>query len=306
MRSQPVITTLLCLSLWGCQSAPAAADEEKTAVSTPVEVAPVEFETISDSISLTASSSYLQNSYVKSTANGFVKTVHIKPGDYVKEGSLLFTVETKESTVIGNAISSLDSSFKFSGQLSIRAKGHGFVTALNHQAGDYVQDGEQLAIVSDRNSFVFLLNMPYEDRQIVLQHPNVLLTLPDGTHLKGSVGTVFPSVDSVTQTQAVTIKVNPSTPIPQNLIAQVKILNHLTPNAQMIATSAVLADDAQSSFWVMKMVDSNTAVKVSIRKGMTQGGRIEIRDPVFARGDRLLISGNYGLADTAKVTIDKP
>lgn len=306
MRSHSVIVSFLVLVSGACQSVPTAEASEKTEVSTPVEVAPVQFETISDSITLTASSSYLQNSYVKSTANGFVKSVHIKPGDYVKDGAQLFSVETKESTVIGNSISSLDSSFKFSGLLTIRAKGHGFVTSLNHQVGDYVQDGEQLAVVSDRNSFVFLLNMPYEDRQIVLQHPVVLLTLPDGTKLKGNIGTVFPSVDSVTQTQTVIIKVNPSISIPQNLIAQVKIANHLMPGAQLIAASAVLADDAQTSFWVMKMIDRNTAVKVPIQKGLTQGSRIQIREPVFAPGDRLIVSGNYGLADTAKVTTDKP
>ena len=306
MRNCFISIALLAAAFHGCQSPPATEADEKAVVSTPVQVAPVQFEIISDSISLTASSSYLQNSYVKSTATGFVKAVHIKPGDYVKDGSLLFSLETKESTVIGNSISSLDSNFRFSGMINVRAKGHGFVTALNHQAGDYVQDGEQLAIISDRNSFVFLLNMPYEDRQIVLQHPNVLLTLPDGVRLKGIVGTVFPTVDSATQTQTVTIRVNPATPIPQNLIAQVSILNHLIPHAQLVNAAAVLADDAQSSFWVMKMLDSNTAVKVPITKGMTLGGRIEIRDPVFSATDRLLVSGNYGLGDTAHVTIAKP
>ena len=74
----------------------------------------------------------------------------IKPGDFVNKGKRLFTLETKESAAIGKTISSLDSSFKFSGLITIQAKGHGYITQLNHQAGDYVQDGEQLAVISDR------------------------------------------------------------------------------------------------------------------------------------------------------------
>ena len=168
----------------------------------------------------------------------------------------MFTLETKESAAIGQTINSLDSSFKFSGLITIQAKAHGYITQLNHQPGDYVQDGEQLAVISDQNSFVFILNMPYEDRNTVLNAKSVFLTLPDGTRLTGTIGTVFPNVDSLTQTQNVTIRVNTTQPIPQNLIARVHILHNIKKQAQTITRSAVLSDDAQTHFWVMKMIDS--------------------------------------------------
>ena len=207
-----------------CRSGAPANEDAAAVVVTPVAVAPVTRGAISDSIELNASSSYLQNSYIKSTATGYIKSVNIKLGDYVEAGRVLFSLETKESAVIGNTISKLDSSFKFSGLISVKSQGHGYITQLNHQTGDYVQDGEQLAVISDRNSFVFLLSMPYEYRKIVLNNKSVLLTLPDGTKLPGRIGTVFPSVDSLTQTQTVVIRVNSATPIPQNLIARVHIL----------------------------------------------------------------------------------
>ena len=289
----------------GCHPVEKAEPEETIVAVTPVTVDSVKFGPITDSLELNASSTYLQNSYVKSVAAGYIKSVQVKPGDFVNNGKTLFTLETKESAAIGETISSLDSSFKFSGLITVQAKGHGFITQLNHQPGDYVQDGEQLAVISDQNSFVFILNMPYEDRNIVLANKTVFLSLPDGTRLTGTIGTVFPNVDSLTQTQGVTIHVSPAHPIPQNLIAKVHILRNAKKQTQTIARTAVLSDDAQTSFWVMKLIDSATAVKVQVEKGMEFPDRIEILDPVFKGSDRILISGNYGLPDTAKVSIVK-
>ena len=300
------LPVFLAVFLYGCHSAGSPAAEESTVAVTPVTVASVMTGPISDSLELNASSAFLQNSYVKSIASGYIKSVMIKPGDLVNNGKTLFTLETKESAAIGQTISNLDSSFKFSGLITVQAKGHGYITQLNHQVGDYVQDGEQLAVISDQNSFVFLLNMPYEDRNIVLANKTVFLTLPDGTRLTGTIGTVFPNVDSVTQTQSVTIRVQSSHPIPQNLIARVHILRNVKRQTQTLARTAVLSDDAQTNFWVMKMIDSSTAVKVIVKKGMEFPDKIEILEPVFKPTDQILTSGNYGLPDTAKVSIEKP
>jgi biotin carboxyl carrier protein len=289
----------------GCHAVEKTEPEETTAAVTPVTVDTVTYGPISDSLELNASSTYLQNSYVKSIAAGYIKSVLVKPGDFVNSGKTLFTLETKESAAIGQTISNLDTSFKFSGLITVQAKAHGYITQLNHQPGDYVQDGEQLAVISDQNSFVFILNMPYEDRNIVLANKNVFLSLPDGTRLTGTIGTVFPTVDSLTQTQGVTIRINSVHPIPQNLIAKVHILRNVKRQTQTVARAAVLSNDAQTSFWVMKLIDSATAVKVSVRKGMEFPDRIEILDPAFNRSDRILVSGNYGLGDTAKVSIVK-
>lgn len=305
MKKKLFYTVCIYGVLAGCHPAEKTEPEDTVAAVTPVTIDSVNFGPISDSIELNASSTYLQNSYVKSIVAGYIKSVHVKLGDFVNNGKVLFTLETKESAAIGETISSLDSSFKFSGLITVQAKGHGYITQLNHQTGDYVQDGEQLAVISDQNSFVFILNMPYEDRNIVLSNRTVWLSLPDGSRLQGTIGTIFPNVDSVTQTQGVTIRVNSPHPIPQNLIAKVHILRNSKKQTQTVARAAVLSNDAQTSFWVMKLIDSTTAIKVPVVKGMEFPDRIEILNPVFKKSDRILISGNYGLSDTAKVSIVK-
>lgn len=293
--------------LFACNHKAGSADEATApeAVQTPVSVTTVSVSTITDSVVLNATSTFLQANIVKSSANGYIKAVNTKVGQFAPGGKTLFSVQTKEAKNIGNLINDLDPSFHFSGIIHIKAPLSGYVTELNHQVGDYVQDGEQLAVISDAKSFGFLLNLPYEYRPLVGTGKPVQLVLPDGLHLTGVVAHIMPTVDSASQTQAVLIQVKAAQAIPQNLIAKVQLVKRQKQNAVTLPKEAVLADEAQENFWVMQMVDSVTAVKVPVIKGMETGNRVEIIRPQFSTTDKILLTGNYGLPDTAKVKIVK-
>jgi biotin carboxyl carrier protein len=271
---------------------------------TPVTVTVIANDALDDYIELNAVSAFLQKSYVKANTNGYLASANVYPGKYVEAGQPLFTLRTKEAQTIGNSLKILDSSLHFSGVNTIRAGQHGYITQLNHQSGDYVQDGEQLAVISDRNSFVFLLNLPYELRPFVLRKRNVELTLPDGTKLNGFMGAAMPTVDSASQTQNIIVKVNTRTAIPENLIAKVRIIRSARPSAQSLPKAALMTDETESIFWVMKLIDSTTAAKVLVKKGIETTDRVEILTPVFSPTDKILVSGNYGLPDTARVRVE--
>ena len=274
-------------------------------VQTPVTVTSVSDEPLSEFAELNATSSFLQDNIVKSNINGYIKSVNTKIGQPVTAGQTLFILKTKEAESLGNTIDKLDSSFHFSGTVRIAASESGYITQLPHQLGDYVQDGEQLAVISNSKSFGFILNLPYELRKYVRLNKNVEVILPDSTRLSGVVASFMPAIDSVSQTQQVLIKVASSTSIPENLIARVRILKSKKTNTISLPKQAVLSDEAQTNFWVMKMTDSITAVKTSVIKGIETGNRVEILRPQFSATDKILLSGNYGLPDTAKVKIVK-
>ncbi len=274
-------------------------------VKTPVTITTVSTEQLSEYVELNAMSSFLQSSFIKATANGYIKSTNIKIGQFVRSGQLTFMMQTKEAKALGNTINDLDPSFKFSGLIRINASQTGYITALSHQPGDYVQDGEQLAVLSDSKSFGFLLNLPYELKPYLLKNRTVDIALPDKTVLKGTIAYMMPTVDSVSQTQAVLIKVNTSSSIPQNLIGKVRIVKNEKSNVLSLPKEAVLTDESQTDFWVMKLIDSVTAVKVPVIKGMESGDRVEIIRPVFSTADKIVLKGNYGLPDTAKVKIIK-
>jgi multidrug efflux pump subunit AcrA (membrane-fusion protein) len=287
-----------------CQQAAKAPEEAgPEAVQTPVTVTGISTAPLAEYIELNASSSFLQKNYIKANANGYLQSNFTQPGQYVNRGQVLFTIKTKEAQSIGNAVNQLDSNFKFSGTNAIKAGDKGFITQLNHQAGDYVQDGEQLAVVSDMSSFAFLLDLPYELRPYMQNKKTVELILPDGEKLTGTVSGALPSVDPASQTQSIFIKVNAGHSIPENLIAKVRITKSLKNNTVSLPKASVLTDETQTSFWIMKMIDSSTAVRVAVTKGIETTDRVEILSPPLSVNDKILLTGNYGLADTAKVKI---
>ncbi|MBK0378519.1 efflux RND transporter periplasmic adaptor subunit [Mucilaginibacter segetis] len=307
-RIYPALLLCAMLAVSACHGGGSSpADEESAAPAiTPVTITHIETGPLSDTITLNATSTFLQKNYVKANAIGYIEHVGIKPGQFVSKGQLLFTIKTKEARSIGNTINVLDTTFKFSGINRIRASSNGYVAQLNHQVGDYVQDGEQLAVISDHNSFAFLLQVPYELHQLMAHNQTLQLTLPDGTGLTGHVASVMPSVDTLSQTQGLVIMVNSKEPLPENLIAKARIIKSAKTNAMMLPKSAVLANETLSEFWVMKLINDSTAVKTIVTKGIETGDRVEITSPAFQPSDRIVETGNYGLADTARIKINHP
>ena len=291
--------------LLSCKSKEEPPDEAQEEVQTPVTVTSVETTELNDYVELNATSSFQQSNIIKASANGYITAVNVKLGQMVHAGQPAFTIQSKEAHALGNTINKLDPSFHFTGIIHIKAAASGYIQALDHQAGDYVQDGEQLAVLADSKSFGFILNLPVELRRYINTGKTVQVDLPDGTHLNGVVAHFMPNVDSASQTQNVLIKVPSSANIPQNLIAKVRIVKAQRSNAMSLPKTAVLADEAQTNFWVMKMIDSVTAVKVPIIKGMETADRVEVLRPQFSANEKILLTGNYGLPDTAKVKIVK-
>lgn len=53
----------------------------------------------------------------------------------------------------------------------------------------------------------------------------------------------------------------------------------------------------------MKLINDSTAVRVPVKKGIESGNKVEILQPEFSGTERIIITGNYGLEDTAKVNV---
>ena len=292
-----------------CKSKPEA-KEDKTDSSavkegTPVTLTNATIGSMDETIELNAVSTFLLKTYVKANATGYLQAVNTQMGKYVTKGQELFVIKTKEAQSLGNTIKILDSALHFEGTMHIKAPGSGYVTQLTYRTGDYVQDNEQLATITDTKNFVFLLNLPYELKSYLPYNKTVQLHLPDGTILNGILDAAMPTVDAVSQTQSYMIKVDTDKPVPENLIAKVFFVKSAKSKIVSLPKSAVLTDEVQSQFWVMKLIDSVTAVKIPIKKGIETKDRVEIISPLLSPSDKILLTGNYGLSDTAKVSVIK-
>ncbi|MEO6682200.1 MAG: HlyD family efflux transporter periplasmic adaptor subunit [Ginsengibacter sp.] len=305
MKKAPYsIFILLTIVLFSCKQNKSAIDTGNllSSAATPVTITSPDSVHIKEEISFNAISSYLLKSSVKATTNGYIQSSAISLGDRVRKGQTIFTLKTKEAESLGNTINNLDPSFHFTGINSIRSPSDGYITKLNHLNGDYVQDGEILAEIASLNSFGFIMNLPYEYNQLFSKNKIVDLVLPDSTIVKGVISQRLPSLDSISQTQKVLIKIPSSLTIPENLIARVTLVKKIAQNPS-IAKEAVLSDASQQNFWVMKLINDSTAIKVPVKKGIESSNQVEILSPTFTNQDKILLTGNYGLADTAKVIV---
>lgn len=287
------------------QETTATSAETPKTIKTPVDIAyPVDTASISDDILLNATSSYLLKSDIKANTTGYITHVNAKLADRVGRGQVLFGIQTKEARALGNTINKLDKSFRFSGSTQVTSPSTGYIDMLNHQTGDYVLDGDVLASVTDLSSFGFVMNVPYEYNQMVPVGRKLNINLPDGRILSGTVAKVMPSVDAAAQTEKILVKVQDGIRIPENLIAKISLTKHKTTGIA-VPKSAVLSDETQSSFWVMKLINDTTAVKFPIDKGIENDKWVEVKNGNISLKDRIVTSGNFGLSDTAYVKVNR-
>ncbi len=292
--------------LFGCKSAPKEQSlAEQAPPRTPVSVGfATDTVNIKQQVNLTAMATYLLKSDVKANTTGYITAMTIKLGDRVSRGQVLFRLETKEARALGNTINKLDKSFRFNGSTTVVSSATGFVAIVNHQIGDYVQDGEVLATITDASSFGFVLNLPYEYNNLIKNNSNILINLPDGTTVGGYVARRMPSVDSISQTQQVLIKIKDAGKIPENLIGNIQLTKEQFYGLA-IPKSAVVSDETQSEFWVMKLINDSTAVKTTIEPGLQNDLFTQVKKGDLKNNDRVVLSGNYGLGDTATIQIQK-
>ncbi len=304
------IPLLLLSLLLACQRNAPKETLEPPAIppGTPVTVTMVEISSMQEFTELNATATFLQKSVIKANANGYLRGGNIRLGQYVRAGQLLYTLQNKEASALGNLLEGVDTSFHPRSLIEIRSNHAGYVAQLDRQPGDYVQDGEQLAIINNVSSFAFVLDLPFELRQFLPQNRSVELILPDDSHLRATVSSALPMVDLVSQTQRFELKVPISaagSTVPENLIARVLWIKTLRPKALSLPKAAVLTNEMQNEWWVMQLINDSTAVRVPIRKGLEAGERVEIVSPRFSPNDRILRSGNFGLDDTARVIVLK-
>ena len=254
-------------------------------------------------VELNATSTFLQKNQIKAITNGYIKSVSILPGQRVAKGQVLFVLKNKEAENLGSTINELDTINHFTGEVKIVANSNGFINAINYQAGDYVMEGDVLAEINEAGSLVFLMQLPYELSPYLSKNKTLNLELPDGKIISGVLSTSMPTVDPVSQTQSIVIRIPNGATIPENLIAKVKIIKNTKKNAVSLPKAAILADETQENFWIMKMIDDSLAVKFPITKGIESDGQVEILSPTISANDVILETGNYGLPDTAKVVI---
>jgi hypothetical protein len=111
-------------------------------------------------------------------------------------------------------------------------------------------------------------------------------------------------MNALAQTQTILAKSDDRLFLPENLIVKVLVNKNSDVKKQVLPKMAVLSDEMMEKFWVMKLINDSTAIKVDVIPGTMNKELVEIKAPLFKVDDKFLISGNYGLPDTAFVRVN--
>jgi hypothetical protein len=300
-----IIGLAVCLLVISCNNKKEETEAEIKPVA-QVKVTNVAYKNMEEQVTLTATSVYLQRSQVTAPVAGYITHVYVKYGDAVSKGQSLYDIETKERTALGNNAINEDSTLKNFGKLTIKAPSSGIITIIDRQqTGEYIMEGNPFCTITQSGDLAFQLNVPFEYHSLVEHSSYCTLVLPDKTQIQARIVKALSSLNTSAQTQMYLVKPARSVFLPEGLVASVLLTTSSKPNAQVLAKEAVLSDELMKNFWVMKLLNDTTAVKLDIKVGIRNSGEVEILSPQLNTTDRILSEGNYGLGDTASVKIIK-
>ena len=270
----------------------------------PVQVVNPKRMDLAETIDLNANTIFLKKEIVRATFQGFIEQINKNIGDEITNGDLLLEIRTKESAADDSMTLALDVK-TFQGAIKIRARSNGILTALNYHSGDFVSEGEEIAIISNPTSLHITLNVPYQYVNSMNHHGPCEIFLPDGKLVHATIMKVIPSVDPVSQTQTFLLRLDDRIDLPENLNVNARLLLRTIKDAQVVPLRTILSNETQDQFWIMKLIDDTTAVHVDIIKGIENDSLVQIISPGFDPDDLIISEGGYGLPDTAKVVLTR-
>lgn len=249
---------------------------------------------IENTITLNGKTVILNKTTVTSPITGYVLKMNIKYGDVVTKNEVLFEIQTKENKALENSEI---------GNIKVLAPVRGTINSLLvNETGSYVMEGTELCRIIENNNLMVQVNVPFEYNSVAKPGLNCKLFLPDNTSIEGSVYKVLPYVDEVNQTQQVLIKPKTNRTIPENLNLTVKFVLSKHFSFLLIPKSALMSNETQTEFWVMKMNENKMAIKVPVKIGIENDSIAEITSADLNTSDLIISEGAYGLSDSTKVS----
>ncbi len=297
-----VAVILIAIILSSCGSK----DENRSAVNNgaKVKIAEPQKMDLTEYITLNASTVFLKKEIVRATFQGFIEKIYKSIGDRITSGDIMLEIKTKESAADHNLQVPLGDE-SFNGIIQIKAKSDGVLTELNYNAGDFVSDGEQIAVISNPSSLRINLNVPYQYTDKININTPCEIFLPNGKVVNASIQKIIPKVDPAAQTQTYIIEMKQPENLPENLNVNARIPLRTVKDAIVLPKGAVLTNETLDKFWIMKLIDETTAFRVDVTKGIENDSFVQILKPNLQLTDRIIVDGAFGLPDTAKVVIEK-
>ena len=257
---------------------------------------------ITDYLELSGKTTYLNKTSISSPITGYVSKVNVEPGSRVNKGDLLFEIMTQEAYMLKDN-DSIMRSFK---PVIIHSPVKGIINRLDVvKSPVFVEKNSELCSIVDVNDLQVKAEVPYEYRKLAEPGRNCIVELPDKSEYNAVFYNILLDMNPQSQTMKVLLRIRSASLIPENMVVRVLIDKNDKREKQILPKTCVLSDELMKEYWVMKIINDSTAVKVPVKTGRQNHDEVEILFPEFNENDRIINEGGYGLADTSYVEIAK-
>jgi multidrug efflux pump subunit AcrA (membrane-fusion protein) len=261
-----------------------------------VKTTSVKLGTIEEYITRNAKTVYLGKNNVYAPISAFVKKVNVKYGDVVNKDDVLYLLQTKENRALKEEGS----------DLKVIAPSNGTITSMPvNNENVYVSEGQELCSIAENRDVVVEVYVSYNSGHLIKAGTECMISLPDNTVLDGRVFRILPSVNEADQTVTVLVRTVKPVQLPENLNISARFIVNKHHDALLIDKNAVMANEEQTDFWVMRIYNDSIAVKTPIRKGIENDTIVELTSGNLTSNDIIITEGAFGLPDSSVVKISR-
>ena len=294
----------ITFTLTACKQKEVAPEESPQPVKTKVTVVQPVQQSLTDYLQLNANTVFQKKVVVRANITGYIIALPWKVGDRIVSGAVFCTIKTKEQDALKNIDKREPSLNQFQQPIEIVTSARGFITAVNYIQGDFVNEGDILATITEPSSLVLSVNVPYEYNRYVYNGRSCEVQFPDGKKINAAITLSIPVIDAASQTQQFFIHLPVNQQLPENMNLLVRIPMKQKINAICLPLEAIQTNETQDEFWVMKLANDSLAVRVPITVGSQNDSLKEVVSGVGLK-DKIIVQGGYRLADSSLVSIEK-
>ncbi len=185
---------------------------------------------------------------------------------------------------------------------AIRSPIDGVVTERPLYAGETAPAGTPLLVVMDTSSVIAKSHIPQTAAAALKVGDAATIAAPGNVQVDGKVTLVSPALDPNSTTVEVWVSApNPDGTLRPGTTATVKMIARTVNDAIVIPASALLKTP-EGATTVMVAGSDGRAHQVNVETGIRQGDRLQIIKGLSG-GERVIITGAYGLPDNTRVKI---
>lgn len=299
--------SILCVGwltgVLSCRDLPENTGEDSAPIN--VSTAQVKRENLNKYRTFVGVTRYQQSEDIRATVTGYVTHMPFALGDAIKKGQVFATIRTKEQDALDEAVAIDSSLAQFTGPIKVASNASGSISGLKVVPEDFVSEGDVLATVSQPNTLIVQLSVPFEYTSKIKVGTPCTLLVPGHPDLSSRISGILTSTDSLGQAQHYLVRV-PGMQLPENLKVQVRVAVENAENVLTIPHEALQTNELLTDFWVLKVIDDTLALRKKVTPILETDSLVQIRADEVMENDKVVTTGGYQMADSTRIRIEEP